>query len=76
MSRLRAVAWDIDGTLADSEGLHHRALTAVSAALGADLSDLPDRAFTGVHMLDVWTALRPRFPTTLSREAWLAAINV
>ncbi len=26
MSKFRAVAWDLDGTLIDSEGLHQRAL--------------------------------------------------
>jgi HAD superfamily hydrolase (TIGR01509 family) len=76
MKRLRAVAWDIDGTLVDSEGLHHRALSAVSAAHGADLSDLPDRAFSGIHMLDVWKALQPRFPSAFTRGEWLAAIDV
>jgi beta-phosphoglucomutase-like phosphatase (HAD superfamily) len=34
MSLFRAIAWDIDGTLIDSEPLHQRALIAVSAALG------------------------------------------
>jgi HAD superfamily hydrolase (TIGR01509 family) len=76
MTGLRAVAWDIDGTLVDSEGLHHRALSAVSANHGADLSDLPDRAFSGIHILDVWTALRPRFSSALAREQWLAEIDV
>ena len=34
MSLFRALAWDIDGTLIDSEPLHQRALVAASAALG------------------------------------------
>ncbi len=72
---IRAVAWDIDGTLVDSEPRHHRALVAASADLGVDLSDLPDQAFRGVHMLDVWEALRNRYPSSLNREAWLDLIN-
>ena len=40
MSRFRAVAWDIDGTLIDSERLHQRALLETSASFGVDLSDL------------------------------------
>jgi HAD superfamily hydrolase (TIGR01509 family) len=75
MSAFRAVAWDIDGTLIDSEGLHQRALIETSAAFGADLSDLPDEAFRGVHMRDVWTTLRPRFPNGVERREWLAAIE-
>lgn len=72
---IRAVAWDIDGTLVDSEPRHHRALVAASADLGVDLSDLPDQAFRGVHMLDVWEALRNRYPSSLNRQAWLDLIN-
>lgn len=72
---IRAIAWDVDGTLVDSEPLHHRALLAGSAIFGVDLSDLPDQAFRGVHMGDVWTILRPRLPRTLTEEEWLAAIN-
>jgi HAD superfamily hydrolase (TIGR01509 family) len=73
---IRAVAWDIDGTLVDSEPRHHRALLAASRAMGVRLDDLPDQAFRGVHMLDVWEELRPRYPAGLARDAWLDAINV
>ncbi|WP_244713745.1 HAD family hydrolase [Rhizobium cremeum] len=70
-----AVAWDIDGTLVDSEPLHHRALVAASKGFGVDLADLPDMAFRGVHMGDVWKRLQPRFPPGLAEQAWLDAIN-
>jgi len=72
---IQAIAWDVDGTLVDSEPLHHRALLHGSAAFGVDLSDLPDQAFRGVHMGDVWGILRPRLPATLGEAEWLAAIN-
>ena len=72
---IRAIAWDVDGTLVDSEPLHHRALLAGSAAFGVDLSDLPDEAFRGVHMGDVWKILQPRLPASLAEAEWLAAIN-
>ena len=75
MSAFRAVAWDLDGTLIDSEGLHQRALIEVSAAFGADLPDLPDEAFRGVHMRDVWATLKPRIPNGVERQTWLAAIE-
>ena len=72
---LLAVAWDIDGTLVDSEPLHHRALVAASLDHGVDLTDLPDQAFRGIHMGDVWTALRPRLPQTLDQGRWLSDIE-
>jgi HAD superfamily hydrolase (TIGR01509 family) len=75
MSLFRAVAWDIDGTLIDSEGLHQRALIECSAGFGADLSDLQHDAFRGIHMRDVWAALKPRYPIGLERRTWLAAIE-
>ena len=75
MSLFRAVAWDIDGTLIDSEPLHQRALVAASAALGADLSDIEPEAFRGVHAIDIWKALKPRFPRGSSFKTWIAAIE-
>jgi HAD superfamily hydrolase (TIGR01509 family) len=75
MSIFCAVAWDIDGTLIDSEPLHERALAAASAALGADLSDLEPDAFRGVHAIDIWEALKPRFPAGSSFKTWIAAIE-
>ena len=73
--RWKAVAWDVDGTLIESEDLHHRALVNTCAAHGLDLSALPNRAFQGVHMLDVWSLLRERLARDLDRHAWLAAID-
>lgn len=75
MSRVRAVAWDIDGTLVDSEPLHHQALLAGSGSFGVDLSDLPDERFRGIHMGDVWAALRSRMPAHLCEADWLDAIT-
>jgi HAD superfamily hydrolase (TIGR01509 family) len=75
MSLFRAVAWDIDGTLIDSEPLHQRGLVAASAALGVDLSDVEPEAFRGVHAIDIWKVLKPRFPAGSSFKTWIAAIE-
>ena len=75
MSLFRAVAWDIDGTLIDSEPLHQRALVAASAALGDDLSDIEPEAFRGVHAVDIWKALKPRFSAGAGFDAWIAGIE-
>lgn len=75
LPRFSAVAWDIDGTLVDSEPLHHRALLAASLEFGTDLCDLPEMAFRGIHMGDVWLILRDRLPPTLREGDWIDAIN-
>ncbi len=67
---MNAVAWDIDGTLMDSESLHLHALIAVSKRYGVDLSAEPEERFRGVHMSDVWFALHEEFPGSLTEERW------
>ncbi|WP_319773739.1 HAD family phosphatase [Breoghania sp.] len=67
---LKAVAWDVDGTLIDSEPLHHEALIAISARYGVDLTKEPEERFRGVHMSDVWRALSEEYPQDLTMEAW------
>ncbi|MBN9671618.1 HAD family hydrolase [Roseibium aggregatum] len=66
---LRAIAWDIDGTLVDSEPLHHRALVAVCAAYGLEI-DPQDQSFVGVHIGHVWERLQPRFPVAVEERQW------
>lgn len=71
---IRAIAWDIDGTLVDSEPLHHEALVTVCQRWQVDLSDVPDDRFNGVHMPDIWLALADRMPPSLTEQMWNAAI--
>ena len=75
MNQFRAVAWDIDGTLIDSEPLHQRGLLAACLALGADISDLGPDPFRGVHARDIWNALKVRFRPGASFDAWIAAME-
>ncbi|MBW3096452.1 HAD family hydrolase [Pseudohoeflea coraliihabitans] len=65
---VQAVAWDIDGTLVDSEPLHQEALMAVVATHGVDLSDLLPDAFVGVSLPDVWKVVGSRFPADMRFE--------
>jgi len=67
---IKAVAWDIDGTLIDSEPLHDEVLVTVCADCGADLSDLPANNFRGKHLKDVWLALAPRFFSHITQDEW------
>ncbi|PTW60230.1 HAD superfamily hydrolase (TIGR01509 family) [Breoghania corrubedonensis] len=69
-SALKAVAWDIDGTLIDSEPLHLAALIAVSKRYGIDLTREPAERFLGVHMGDVWRSLCEEYPEDLTEAAW------
>jgi HAD superfamily hydrolase (TIGR01509 family) len=71
----KAVAWDIDGTLVDSEPLHLRSLLAVCESYSVELSDVPDDSFIGVNLYGVWDALKDRFPANLTRSDWIAQIN-
>lgn len=75
MSDIAAIAWDIDGTLVDSEPLHHEVLIAVCDACGVDIRDIPPSQFLGVHIDDVWSALEPRIGSRQTRALWLEAIN-
>lgn len=70
-----AVAWDIDGTLIDSEPLHLEALQAVCDRHGLNVRGLGDEAFRGVHMFDTWAALRRQLPADLNRDDWIAEIS-
>lgn len=72
---IRAIAWDIDGTLVDSEPLHLFALKEVCRLNDVDISDLDDMQFVGIHIGNVWKELQPRFPAELSFAEWAAQLN-
>ena len=58
----RAVIWDIDGTLMDSEPLFRRALVAVTLRYGLDISALPEATFVGVDLPGVWHRIKKLEP--------------
>jgi HAD superfamily hydrolase (TIGR01509 family) len=62
-----AIAWDVDGTLVDSEPLHLQALQAVCAAHAVDLSEFGPTPFIGVGIHEVWRLLAPRFGAALGK---------
>ena len=68
MNRMRAVAWDVDGTLVDSEPLHLRALQSVCDANGVNITDHGTTPFIGVAIMDVWRLLAPRFKGKLGQK--------
>jgi len=69
MNAMHAVAWDVDGTLVDSEPLHLRALQAVCQDHGVDIRDQGPTPFIGVAIADVWRRLAKRFEPALGHHA-------
>ncbi len=72
---IQAIAWDIDGTLIDSEPLHLESLLAVCKRHNVDISDLTDDCFVGVNLFDVWETLKNRFRADVARDDWIDEIN-
>jgi HAD superfamily hydrolase (TIGR01509 family) len=68
-----AIAWDIDGTLVDSEPLHQDCLMEVARHYGINIDDDPAQ-FVGISSSDIWRLLQRREPTGLSLEEWSDAI--
>ncbi|MGA8706721.1 MAG: HAD family phosphatase [Steroidobacteraceae bacterium] len=68
------MAWDVDGTLVDSEALHHRALMDVSARYQVQVA-ADDERFIGVSMDQVWRLLRACYPSELTELEWARAIT-
>jgi HAD superfamily hydrolase (TIGR01509 family) len=71
----QAVAWDMDGTLIDSEPLHQKALQEVCRKHGVSAQGLDDESFIGVHARDVWCTIADRFEDRLDMRQWLTEIE-
>lgn len=57
----RAVVFDMDGVLADSEPIYHRAMRDVLAPLGHRVTDEHQRAIMGHSIEDTWLYLQQAF---------------
>lgn len=67
----KAVFWDMDGTLVDSEPLHDRALAAVLRSLGiAPPPDLHERVL-GQAAIPVYEMMRDEFGVDLTFDDWI-----
>lgn len=67
----KAVYWDMDGTLIDSEPLHEQALVAVLKSLGiTPPADLHDRVI-GTAARPVYDMLREEFGLALPFDDWI-----
>ena len=70
--KIKAVIWDIDGTLIDSEPHHLKTLIEVSRDCGADLDGVDERTFLGLHTALIWEALNRRRTLQVSEAEWRA----
>ncbi len=58
---LRGALFDLDGTLADTEPLHHESAVRVLAARGRDVRHEDFRGYIGWAELPFWTELKERY---------------
>jgi beta-phosphoglucomutase-like phosphatase (HAD superfamily) len=73
-SPIRAVLWDIDGTLVDSEPWHYQSLIAVCRSIGLDVSAEGNRGFVGVSFRDMFGSLSRFGKVTLTFEEFHQAV--
>lgn len=72
---IRAVLWDIDGTLLDSEPHHHSATLAVCRSHGYELSAEDGARFLGCGFPEFYASLDARSPMPVPFRAWVDAIT-
>jgi beta-phosphoglucomutase family hydrolase len=65
---LKAVIFDMDGVLIDSEPLHHHTNQKLFSELGFSLTDIEHSSFIGTTSHYMWNQLRDRFNLSLSIE--------
>lgn len=72
----RAIIWDIDGTLVDSEPLHKEAMIRVSADHGQILPPEPIEKLLGKTTLDSYALVQQLAPVPLSHDEWIEAAEI
>ncbi len=72
---IRAILWDIDGTLMDSEPWHQRAMVEVCRGYGHDLGDALCAASVGVAFREFYARLHAIRPLPVTLDRWADEIN-
>ncbi len=68
---MRAVIFDLDGVLVDSEAAHFRGLAAVLAGYGFELTHEAYASLLGLAPWDAWGRLRERYPLSGDPDEFL-----
>lgn len=72
---IKAIIWDCDGTLVDSEPLHHESIQAVAARHGAPLSAADVRRFLGRTTRAIWDYLATERGLSITFDQWRDEIH-
>lgn len=72
---IKAILWDCDGTLVDSEPLHQECIGAVAASHGAPLSHADIKRFLGRTTAEIWDYLKTERGLTLDFNGWREAVH-
>ncbi len=72
---IKAILWDCDGTLVDSEPLHDECIRAVAGEHGAPLNHEDVKRFLGRTTKDIWAYLHQERGLTLDFDGWLSSIH-
>lgn len=75
LTAIRAVLWDIDGTLLDSEPLHFESMVAVCRRHGHELTQEEKDGFLGSTMAEVFAQLTAGRTLPLTLEQWATAVT-
>lgn len=68
----KAIYWDMDGTLIDSEPLHEQAMAAVLRSLGITPPMDLHESIIGVAAMPIYEKMRDRFGLKLPFDDWIA----
>ena len=72
---IRAVLWDIDGTLLESEPLHWEALVTVTNAVGGRLTEDSYLSYLGLGMGAVFDKVTRAFDLSIDYQSWFDRIT-
>ena len=72
---IKAILWDCDGTLVDSEPMHDECIRAVAAQHGAPLDHEDMKRFLGRTSKDIWAFLHQERALSVDFDGWISAVH-
>ncbi len=74
VANIKAVLWDIDGTLLDSEPLHFQSLQQVCRQYGYEIRVADERALVGKNLEEIWRHLNSQSNMPVSESSWRSQV--